>query len=231
MGVRLACSGGGHRRWARMRTRLHRTSPVIAVVLALFLVGLGAGTATGSATAHAERHGLIRLGVGDARTVGVSGSCIARRSKRARASARRRRGAARVAPPPAATPSRSTGGRRSDPADRQPGALGHGRRLQVRRNRPARASRWFSSSSPSRTAADRPARFYELSHGAAGKHPRPRLDSGPELELAVDSVEPRRARLPALRRDRRALRLLHREFAAGSARTGATPSSSASTGR
>ena len=80
-----------------MRTRLHGTIPVIAVVLALFLFGLGAGTAAGSGTAQANRHGLIRLGVGEARTVGASGRCFARRSKRARASARRRRLCARRA--------------------------------------------------------------------------------------------------------------------------------------
>ena len=44
---------------------------------------------------------------------------------------------------------------------------------------------------------------------ADGKHPQPRLDPGLQLELAVDPLDPRRARLPALRRDRRPLRRLH----------------------
>ena len=51
--------------------------------------------------------------------------------------------------------------------------------------------------------------YYKFPGERDGRHPRARLDPGLQLELAVDPLQPQRARLPARRRDRRHLRLLH----------------------
>jgi hypothetical protein len=74
-----------------MRRRPPITASVAAVLLALFVVALSIGSATASAAARGDRRALLRLGVDDARTVAVSNRCLARRSKRARVSARGRR--------------------------------------------------------------------------------------------------------------------------------------------
>ena len=94
---------------------------------------------------------------------------------------------------------------------------------------PARVSPWSSFSSPSPTAAA-PRAASTASRRPRWKTSAPTARSRSELELAVDPIERHGARLPALRRDRRSLRLLHCELRRRGG-PGATRSSSASTGR
>jgi hypothetical protein len=93
------------------------------------------------------------------------------------------------------------------PPDRRPAALGHGRGDQVRGR--DQEEGLDGELLPALRQLQPRLLLLQLSRRPAGKHPPARLDPGAELELAVDPLVQERARLPALRRDRRPLRLLH----------------------
>ena len=108
------------------------------------------------------------------------------------------RHAPRIAPPlqappaPAAAAQPALLGRHDRrPADRRPGALGHERGLQVRAD-----GRQAGLAGPVLPALRRLLRLAAAPSTASrptpmDRHPRPRLDPGPQLELAVDPLEPR----------------------------------------
>ena len=88
-------------------------------------------------------------------------------------------------------------------------------------------------SSPFADCSQSPLLLLRLPGRRDGTDPRPWLDPLLQLGLAGDPAaeQPQRARLPALRRDRRALRHLHPQVGRSRQANGATRSSSASTGR